>query len=304
MSVTWIPVHRRMAIRLALGLLGFGLCFDTAESSAQGVPWERPSYKSRISDEKREAAKKFSELMKKARKENPGKAILSKKDIHGVYAQGAPRALSARMSRQMRASVLPRHRPSAVSSPASLLGPLSLGPAYGVLMFQNSMNLWPDWRGGALPWNGTIGSRYLLSSGPLTIPYELALQNRVQMTTVTDSYGNQLVILTDISTGFSQQFAIVGRLDSVHAPGTGNPVYGSGYVISVYDGRILGTNSSSFPGVFVPAPPFQTTFGYMGDLDTLGPYGRGNTPLNPSGPPTTYVPGTNPSDISPTTTFP
>lgn len=304
MNVTWIPVHRRMAIRLALGLLGLGLCFDTTETSAQGVPWERPSYKSRISDEKRAAAKKFSELMKKARKENPGKAILSKNDIHGVYAQGAPRALSARMARQMRASVLPRHRPSVVSAPASLLGPLSLGPAYGVLMFQNSMNLWPDWQGGALPWNGTIGSRYLLSSGPLTIPYELALQNRVQMTTITDSYGNQLVILTDITTGFSQQFAIIGRLDSVHAPGTGNPIYGAGYVISVYDGRILGTNSSSFPGVFVPAPPFQTTFGYMGDLDTLGPYGRGNTPLNPPGPPTTYVPGANPSDVSPTTTFP
>ncbi|MBI1322406.1 hypothetical protein GC170_04370 [bacterium] len=304
MSVTWIPVHRRRAIRHALGLLVLSFGFGSVESSAQGVPWDRLSYRSRISDEKRTAAKKFSELMKKARKENPGKAILSKNDIHGVYAQGAPRALSARMARQMRASVLPRHRPSVVSSPASLLGPLSLGPAYGVLMFQNSINLWPDWQGGSLPWNGTVGSRYLLSSGPLTIPYELALQNRVQMTTVTDAYGNQLVLLTDISTGFSQQFAIIGRLDSVHAPGTGNPVYGAGYVISVYDGRILGTNSSSIPGVFVPAPPFQPTFGYMGDLDTLGPFGRGNTPLNPPGPPTTYVPGGNPVDIVPTTTFP
>lgn len=41
------------------------------------------------------------------------------------------------------------------------------------------------------------------------------------------------------------------------------------------------------------APPFQTTFGYAGDLDTLGPLGRGHTPLNPPGPVPVMIPGFN-----------
>lgn len=284
MRVSWIRIQRRGSMRMLAGLLGLLFSFEASaiRASAQTVPWERPTYRNRISEDKRADAKKFSELLKKARQTKPHGAVLSKNDIHKIYADTASRSAQARQARLARARVMPLHRVSIVASPASLLGPLSLGPAYGTLMFQNSINLWPDWQGGALPWNGIPGTRTLLSSGPLTIPYEMALQNRVQVTTITDSYGNQLVILKDTATGFSQQFAIIGRLDSVHAPGAGNPVYGRGYIVSTYEGQFLGTNTSSFPGVFVPAPPYQTTFGYPGDLDTLGPFGRGNTPLNPS----------------------
>jgi hypothetical protein len=287
------PGIRITALRTLVGWLAFFACGEISIVEAQSVPWERPTYRNRISEEKRVQAKKFSELLIRARKERPRGPILSKKDIHSVYAPGSPFAGSDYRARQARQRILPMHRASIVASPASLFGPLSLGPAYGTLMFQNSINLWPEWSGAALPWNGTIGARYLLSSGPLKIPYELALQNRLQMTTITDSYGNQLITAYDNATGYSQQYMIVGRLDSVHAPGTENPLYGRGYMVSVYNGQFLGTNTSSFPGVFVPGTPFPTTFGYQGDLDTLGPFGRGNTPLNPPGPPTVYVPGFN-----------
>jgi hypothetical protein len=283
MNIFRDSIRPKLVQRCMLAVFCISGASESAWTVAQTVPWERRPNDQNNSADKKEDAKRFAELLKKARKKNPGKSILSKKDIHGIYARQDYRTVNARVARQIRANFLPKHRPSVVSSPASLLGPLSLGPSYGALMFQNSMNLWPEWGGGALPWNGTIGARYLLSSGPLVIPYDLALQNRVQMTTITDSYGNQVVILKDIATGFSQQYSIIGRLDSVHAPGAGNPVYGRGYTVSAYTGQILGTNTSSMPGVYVPALPYQTTFGYPGDLDTLGPYGRGNTPLNQPG---------------------
>ena len=72
---------------------------------------------------------------------------------------------------------------------------------------------------------------------------------------------------------------------------TSQTIYGGGYYVSTYNGQILGTNTSSFPGVYIPGAPFQTTFGYQGDLDTLGPFGRGHTPLNPPGPSATFMPG-------------
>lgn len=293
MRVIWFRCQPRMviAIRAPFFLALCTFVMPVSHSQGQSVPWERPTYRNKISDQKRADAKKFSELLKRARQAKPGSAVLSRDDIHKIYAQPTRRSVSERLARQARARVLPLHRNSVVASPASLLGPLSLGPAYGTLMFQNSMNLWPEWRGGPLPWNGIPGTRYLLSSGPLSIPYEMALQNRIQITTITDSYGNQLAILKDTATGFSQQYAIIGRLDSVHAPGAENPIYGKGYTVSTYEGQFPGTNTSTFPGVFVPAPPYQTTFGYSGDLDTLGPYGRGNTPLNPSGPPAVTMPG-------------
>jgi hypothetical protein len=292
MRVSWIRIQRRGSMRMVFGLLGLFVVIEATgnRAIAQTVPWERPTYRNQISADKRADAKKFSELLRKARQTKPHGAVLSKNDIHKIYSGTSSRSVSDRMARLARSRALPLHRVSIVASPASLLGPLSLGPAYGPLMFQNSINLWPEWQGGALPWNGIPGTRTLLSSGPLTIPYELALQNRVQVTTITDSYGNQLVILKDTASGFSQQYAIIGRLDSVHAPGTENPIYGRGYFVSTYEGQFPGTNTSSFPGVFVPAPPFQTTFGYPGDLDTLGPFGRGNTPLNPSGPTTISMP--------------
>lgn len=292
MRVSWIRIQRRGSIRMVFGLLGLFVGFEATgnRAIAQTVPWERPTYRNQISADKRADAKKFSELLRKARQSKPRGAVLSKNDIHKIYSGASSRSVSDRIARLARSRALPLHRVSIVASPASLLGPLSLGPAYGPLMFQNSINLWPEWQGGPLPWNGIPGTRNLLSSGPLSIPYELALQNRVQLTTITDSFGNQLVILKDTASGFSQQYAIIGRLDSVRAPGTESPIYGRGYFVSTYEGQFLGTNTSSFPGVFVPAPPFQTTFGYQGDLDTLGPFGRGNTPLNPSGPPTISMP--------------
>lgn len=254
--------------------------------------------------EKKPAGSEFSELLKKARQEKPNGPLFSTKDIYHIYSASPKKldpltTLILRDKAIKRAEALkrlqsPRHRSSVLAAPASMLGPISLGPAYGTLMFQNTLNYSPFWNGAPLPWNGSIGARYLLSAGPLTIPYELALQHRLVMTTVTDSYGNQLVTLTDTGTGYSTQYQIIGRLDGNPPPGTAGPVYGGGYYVSTYYGNIIGTNTSSYPGVFVPAPPFQTTFGYAGDLDTLGPYGRGHTPLNPPGPPPTYMPSVNP----------
>ena len=257
----------------------------------------------KVSAENRAKAKKLIELAKKARQEKPVGPILSNRDIHKIYTpnpiQQDPLALALlKQTLKKNADVrrklqIPKHRVSILSAPASIFGPISLGPAYGTLMFQNSLNYWPDWQGLALPWNGAIGARYLLSSGPLTIPYEMALQNRLVMTTITDAYGNQQVSIYDNSSGFSTQYQIIGRLDGNPPPATAGSIYGGGYYVSTYTGNIPGTNSSSFPGVFVPSPPFQTTFGYAGDLDTLGPLGRGHTPLNPPGPVPVMIPGFN-----------
>ena len=254
-----------------------------------------------VSLESKARAKKLLELIKKAREENPTGPILSTRDIHQMYRPihlrqdpltGAIRRQYLQKNAEVRRKLqVPKHRASILAAPASLLGPISLGPAYGILMFQNSLNYWPEWQGPALPWNGSIGARYLLSSGPLTIPYEMALQNRLVMTTVTDTYGNQMVTLSDTATGYSTQYQIVGRLDGNPPPGTASSIYGGGYYVSTYNGQILGTNTSSFPGVYIPGAPFQTTFGYQGDLDTLGPFGRGHTPLNPPGPSATFMPG-------------
>ena len=251
----------------------------------------------------------LNELLKKARQERPNGPIFSTKDIHHIYTPRRTKldpvtASILRQNAKTKADLLnkmqsPRHRSSVLASPASMFGPLSLGPAYGTMMFQNSLNYWPNWSGPALPWNSSIGARYLLSSGPLTIPYELALQHRLVMTTVTDTYGNQLVTLTDTGTGYSTQYQIINRLDGNPPPGTAGPVYGGGYYVSTYTGNIIGTNNSTFPGLFVPAAPYQTTFGYAGDLDTLGPFGRGHTPLNPPGPPPIYMPNANPLFVDP-----
>lgn len=254
-----------------------------------------------VSLESKAKAKKIIELMKKARQEKPNGPILSSRDIHQIYSpihlKRDPLTLAIRrQSLQKNAELrrkmqIPKHRASILAAPASLLGPISLGPAYGTLMFQNSLNYWPEWQGSALPWNGSIGARYLLSSGPLTIPYEMALQNRLVMTTVTDAYGNQLVTLSDTGTGYSTQYQIIGRLDGNPPLGTASSIYGGGYYVSTYTGQIIGTNTSSFPGVYIPSAPYQTTFGYPGDLDTLGPFGRGHTPLNPPGPSAVFMPG-------------
>jgi hypothetical protein len=153
-------------------------------------------------------------------------------------------------------------------------------------MFQNTLNQMSYWDGPALPWNGVTVSHYMLTSGPLTIPYELAIQNRLTMTTLTDPFGNQTITLYDSATGYSRQYSIVNRLDAFTSRYNSNMYYNTGYYLSTYNGQIIGTNTSSFPGVFIPYPERQTTFGYSGDLDTFGPYGRGSTPLYPSGPPT------------------
>jgi hypothetical protein len=179
----------------------------------------------------------------------------------------------------------PGHRPSILAAPASLLGPISLGAAYGPLMFQNSLNQLWQWNGPPLPYNGMAGSSYLVNSGPFYIPYELALQNRLTVTTITDTYGNQLVSVYDNATGFSHSYQVISRLDSSPPPGTASPIYGMGYYVSEYNGLIIGTNTSSMPGYFVPYMNYPTTFGYAGDLDTFGPSGRGHTPLYPAGPP-------------------
>lgn len=275
------------------------LCADCYAQSQNRTATQNPDRKT--------DAKRFFELLEQVKKEKKSGPIFADKDLYHIYSRRpdvrlkinpATRAMlnTAKYERlqKIRALEAPKHRPSVLNSPASLVGPLSLGPAYGTLMFQNSLNQMPYWDGLALPWNGTIGSRYFLSSGPLTIPYELALQNRLQMTTVTDAYGNQLITLTDNGTGYFRQYEIINRLDSHPPRGTANPLYTKGYYVSTYTGQFPGTNTSSFPGVFVPYQPFETTFGYQGDLDTFGPFGRGQTPLNPPGPPPipTYQPPT------------
>lgn len=269
-----------------------------AMSQAKARKPSNNSAQKSTSPQKQAEAKAILKLIDEIKQEKSTGPYLSNKDIHKLYSRNwlfksklTPDQLALLTSEQLaklkrvREFESPKHKRSDLCSPASLVGPISLGPAYGTLMFQNSLNQMSYWSGPALPWNGAIGSRYLLSSGPLTIPYELALQNRFEMTTITNAYGNQLVTLTDNATGYFRQYEIIGRLDASPPRGTGNPIYATGYYVSTYTGHILGTNTSSFPGVFVPYQPFETTFGYQGDLDTFGPFGRGHTPLHPAGPP-------------------
>lgn len=238
-------------------------------------------------------AKEFNRLLEQLKKEKgQGQdAFLSMRDprrpqpapnkytslliVNGNHYQIHRRLLSSK----------PSHRASVLASPASLVGPISYGPAYGSFMFQNAINQLWQWDGPALPWSGMAGSNYLISSGPFYIPYEIALQNRLTVTTVTDSYGNQLISVYDNGTGFSHEYQVISRLDSSPSPGTAGPTHGLGNYVSTYNGQIIGTNTSSFPGVFVPSPASPATFGYSGNLDTFGPSGSGHTPISPAGPP-------------------
>jgi len=235
--------------------------------------------------------KEFNKLLQQLRKEKGQDTFISLRDTR--RPQQAPDKYTSLLivngnNYQIHRRLLeakPGHRPSVLASPASLLGPISYGPAYGAFMFQNSLNQLWQWSGPALPWSGMPGSNYLISSGPFYIPYEIALQNRLTVTTVTDSYGNQLVSVYDNATGFSHEYQVISRLDSSPPPGTAGPTHGLGNYVSTYTGQIIGTNTSSFPGVFVPSPSSPATFGYSGNLDTFGPSGSGHTPLNLPGPP-------------------